>query len=98
MALGSIFAAARHLRAVCVLGSAFTVAATIYAADTSSLGPSSASNSSQSATTSPNLAKPASKPYAKPLWSELTSTQQQALAPLAAEWDKLEPIRKKKMA
>lgn len=31
-----------------------------------------------------------------PRWSELTPAQQQALAPLAQEWDKLEGFRKKK--
>ena len=96
MARKSIFAAARHLRAVCILGSAFVVATAIYAADTASIGASPASVSSQNATTSLNSAKPASKPYAKPMWNELTPTQQKALAPLATEWDKLEPIRKKK--
>lgn len=35
-------------------------------------------------------------PLAKPLWTELTPTQQQALAPLAADWDKLDSARKKK--
>lgn len=33
---------------------------------------------------------------AKPMWSELTPAQQQALSPLAAEWDKLDAPRKKK--
>lgn len=38
--------------------------------------------------------KPA--PLAKPLWTELNPEQQQALAPLAADWDKLDGARKKK--
>jgi hypothetical protein len=33
---------------------------------------------------------------ADPRWHELTPAQQQALAPLAGEWDKLEPHRKSK--
>lgn len=39
-------------------------------------------------------AKPA--PVAKPLWQDLTPEQQQALSPLAADWDKLDAARKKK--
>lgn len=38
--------------------------------------------------------QPAAK--SKPLWSDLTPAQQQALSPLAAEWDRLEPARKSK--
>jgi hypothetical protein len=33
---------------------------------------------------------------AKPLWAELNPAQQQALAPLSAEWDKLDSSHKKK--
>lgn len=33
---------------------------------------------------------------AKPLWSELNATQKAALAPLSAEWDRMDEIRKKK--
>lgn len=32
----------------------------------------------------------------RPLWAELTPVQQQALAPLAGEWDKMDGFRKKK--
>jgi hypothetical protein len=39
-------------------------------------------------------AKPA--PHARPLWTELSPAQQQALAPLAADWDKVDGARKKK--
>lgn len=39
-------------------------------------------------------AKPA--PAAKPLWQDLNPEQQQALSPLAADWDKLDAARKKK--
>lgn len=35
-------------------------------------------------------------PLAKPLWTELNPQQQQALAPLATDWDKLDGARKKK--
>lgn len=33
---------------------------------------------------------------AKPLWSELTAAQRQALSPLASEWNKLDATQKKK--
>lgn len=36
------------------------------------------------------------QPVAAPVWTELTPAQQQALAPLAAEWDKLDSFRKHK--
>jgi hypothetical protein len=39
-------------------------------------------------------ARPAA--YARPLWTELNPAQQQALEPLAADWDKLDGGRKKK--
>lgn len=39
-------------------------------------------------------AKPA--PAAKPLWQDLNPEQQQALNPLAADWDKIDAARKKK--
>jgi hypothetical protein len=35
-------------------------------------------------------------PFARPVWTELNPAQQQALAPLAADWDKLDGARKKK--
>jgi hypothetical protein len=43
---------------------------------------------------SATAAKPAA--LSKPLWTELTPVQQEALAPLAADWDKLDGVRKKK--
>lgn len=47
----------------------------------------------------PAPAKPAAKsvePDTRPRWNELTPTQQNALAPLAADWNKIEVFRKKK--
>lgn len=47
----------------------------------------------------PPLAKLAAKsiePDTRPRWNELTPIQQNALAPLAAEWNKIEVFRKKK--
>lgn len=54
---------------------------------------------SSEATPAPAVAKPAAKavePDTRPRWNELTPTQQTALAPLAAEWNKIEVFRKKK--
>ena len=41
-------------------------------------------------------AKAPQKPLDKPLWTELNAGQQLALQPLAAEWDKLDTLRKHK--
>lgn len=41
-------------------------------------------------------AQPRPAPVAKPLWQDLKPEQQQALSPLAADWDKLDAARKKK--
>jgi len=63
-----------------------------------SINPSPArSGSAPAARTPKSSSKSASAPnMAKPLWSDLTPTQQEALAPLAAEWNKIEAPRKKK--
>lgn len=80
---------ARLLRAVFILAASLTAAAV------------TSSTCAQPATTPPTAAPAASaaaKPQspAKPLWAELTPAQQQALAPLASEWDKLDGFRKNK--
>lgn len=41
-------------------------------------------------------AGPASAKSARPAWSELSPKQQAVLAPLAADWDKLDTTRRKK--
>jgi Protein of unknown function (DUF3106) len=43
-----------------------------------------------------NTATITSKSAIRPLWVELTPVQQQALAPLSTEWDKIDATRKKK--
>lgn len=43
-----------------------------------------------------NTAKPAVVSTTKPSWVELSSEQQQALAPLSSDWDKFDVARKKK--
>lgn len=50
----------------------------------------------QPATVPPALAAQAPVAAAKPLWKDLTPPQQLALAPLLAEWDKMEAVRKQK--
>lgn len=89
MVCRSFFAAARRLRAVCILACLFPLAIEVNAtADISPTAPASAN--------APATVKTANKPITKPLWSELNPAQQLALAPLAVEWDRLDPIRKKK--
>jgi hypothetical protein len=46
----------------------------------------------------PKSPKPAAKPKAnvRPAWAELTAEQQQILAPLKADWESLEPERRRK--
>jgi hypothetical protein len=50
------------------------------------------------ATPAPSVQKsPAAKPQkTKPLWRDLSRAQQEALAPLAREWDQLDVVRKRK--
>jgi hypothetical protein len=49
-----------------------------------------------SVSSSRNTASAKPSPAARPLWQDLSPAQQQALAPLAADWDKLDGPRKKK--
>lgn len=82
----AISATARPLRAVCLLAFLLSLGAAgiAYAGADNAPAPAvkSAPVKQQSAT--------------KPFWTDLTPAQQQALAPLATEWDKLEPNRKTK--
>jgi hypothetical protein len=50
----------------------------------------------QNAPAASGAGKPAASQTIRPLWSELTPAQQQALAPLAGEWDQLDSFRKNK--
>jgi hypothetical protein len=73
---------ARLLRAVFILAIPFAAALA---------GPGTAlaqSASGKAAAQQPGISKP--------LWADLSADQQQALAPLASEWDALEPVRKNK--
>lgn len=60
-------------------------------------GPSSANSvGAQPAAQARPAAAAKPVPFARPVWTELNPAQQQALAPLAADWDKLDGPRKKK--
>jgi hypothetical protein len=48
------------------------------------------------AAAAPGVKAPAPKSLDKPLWNALSRPQQVALEPLAAEWDRMESIRKQK--
>lgn len=86
--------AARNLRAVCILAPLFVLS---FVADADVTTPNPVSTAVKPVgIVSANSGKTASKPIAKPTWAELTPAQQQALAPLSNEWDKLDPSRKKK--
>lgn len=91
---------ARTLRAVCIstlLGvtcAALAASHTPTPAETGAASPA-ASVTANTTPTSVTLKAPA-KMVAKPLWIELTPLQQQALAPLASDWNNLDSIRKKK--
>jgi hypothetical protein len=89
MMLLAVSLAARRLRAALFLGS-WVICLAGLAAD---VPPNSPAATPQSV-----LKTQASKakPVAKPTWAELNPEQQQALEPLAAEWDKLDAFRKKK--
>lgn len=90
-------AAARTLRAVCILASLSVAAAITYAVETGVAATNVPSVKSSAASSSASIsASKTTKPVVKPLWIELTPAQQQALAPLSTEWDKLDSFRKNK--
>lgn len=97
----------RVLRAASVFALIFT--ATAMAGASISIAPAPMGQGTPSADASPPNSAAAPAPAAvgksvpakqqsisKPLWTDLTAAQQQALAPLEAEWDKLGPARKSK--
>ncbi len=79
--------AARFLRAVFIWGASMTAVI----ASATGAHPDATSNNG-----APTASVRISQPLAKPLWRELTPIQQQALSPLASEWDKLDTFRKQK--
>lgn len=97
-------AVARLARATCIVTMVIATGAITYAANETPLAASTPSAvpdaRNNAATVPPSLASGKTKPIpvvvVKPLWVELTPAQQQALTPLAAEWDKLDGLHKKK--
>ncbi|HEY8101893.1 MAG TPA: DUF3106 domain-containing protein [Burkholderiaceae bacterium] len=92
--------AARALRAVCIL-SLTGLIGIAWAVDNKPA--ENASIKSSTSTPAINKTTPAArlpvKPQiksAKPLWTDLTPPQQQALAPLSSDWDKIDAFRKQK--
>jgi hypothetical protein len=94
---------ARVMRAVCILS--FTgLAGGAYAADNIPPAANSIVQPSQPAVVTAPPHKPAQTKFnskasvksSKPHWSNLTPAQQHALAPLAADWDKIDALRKEK--
>ncbi|RJG06389.1 DUF3106 domain-containing protein [Noviherbaspirillum cavernae] len=94
-------AVSRRLRAACALGALSTVAALAFAAPdnlpaaTGEGGPAK-SIVAPEINPAPIHATAKQQRASKPFWTDLTPVQQQALMPLAGEWDKLEPARKTK--
>ncbi|HSY25888.1 MAG TPA: DUF3106 domain-containing protein, partial [Burkholderiaceae bacterium] len=102
----STFVAARMLRAACILSMlslyAVVAAAQQTAAPTNApaIAPVPIAPAARPpVTTTPpsaNAASLAAKPDIRPLWTELTPTQQQILGPLAPGWNKLDSNHKSK--
>jgi hypothetical protein len=106
----SIFVTARTLRAVCILSMLSSLAVVAFAQQSaaSASAPAAApvpaaavtrppvATAPSSAGTATNAASLAAKPDVRPLWTELTPTQQQILGPLAPGWNKLDSNHKSK--
>ncbi|MEC4721035.1 DUF3106 domain-containing protein [Noviherbaspirillum sp. CPCC 100848] len=87
--------AARLLRAACISSS--MVASLAFAQATNAPDAANAANAAANVP-APSAAGNTARlqPDARPLWTELTPAQQQALAPLSGEWDRLDGFRKNK--
>jgi hypothetical protein len=98
--------AARLLRAVPIIGMLSLLVLHIVAAPqqaqpattsaTSAAPAPAAAMTANHASAAANARKLAAMPDVRPLWNELTPVQQQALAPLAQEWNKLDSNHKEK--
>ena len=103
----AVLRAARRLRALFICGGLMLTVAASWAEmpntpsnSATATVPSNTGNAvavkpQQRAQSTTKLQQPAQS-ATKPLWTELTPAQQQALAPLASEWDKLDFLRKNK--
>lgn len=89
---------ARRLWAAFILGASaatsFAFASGLPGASPMLLAQAPAAVAPQTDTKAPGPVTP--QPVTKPLWADLTPAQQQALAPLASEWDRLDAFRKGK--
>lgn len=102
---GTALSAARRLRAAFIWGTVLLAGATVYAAmpdsaptavpGTADSSAAAASAASKASDTKPQAAQTV-QTAVRPLWVDLSPAQQQALAPLAAEWDSLDSFRKDK--
>lgn len=102
--LSTNYMTARTLRAACIL----SLAGAVWASDNLAQPASNAAVQpppQSVAVPTPNKTRPAQSPRlpakahshsTRPHWSDLTPAQQQALAPLASDWDKLDAFRKQK--
>lgn len=90
MARPIVFSPGYPLRIMLIFGASLSfLAEAVQGADVSPQTTTAFSSTAQPAANS-------AQELAKPLWSELSPAQQQALAPLANEWDKLDSLRKNK--
>ena len=85
--------AARTLRAVCILAALSLAASTMAQTPAASATPAQNTVSMPAPKTVPG---PAVGPDIRPYWTELTPAQQQALAPLASQWNKMDSNHKSK--
>ena len=94
----AVLRAARRLRAVFICGGLMLTVAASWAETPDTSSSSAAVTVPSSSAGNSVAAKPQQQVQSatKPLWTELTPAQQQALAPLASEWDKLDSLRKNK--
>lgn len=105
MTRGTALSGAHRLWAAFILGTVLLAGAAVYAAmpegaptavpGTAASSAATPSGSSKAAASKPQAVQPA-QAAVKPLWVDLSPAQQQALAPLAAEWDSLDSFRKDK--
>lgn len=95
--MGGVTVALAACATLAISSQCFAVAADNAISLSSSAPPQTGSVPGTPAQVANAMPKQASTPtLSKPLWSELTASQQEALAPLAAEWDRMERPRKKK--
>jgi Protein of unknown function (DUF3106) len=78
------------------LAGALIIGASAQQAPAPAPAPATTAPAAAPAKPAPGAKAPTPKPLDKPLWATLSRPQQVALEPLAAEWDRMEGIRKQK--